>query len=258
MRGTQHLTRLARMLVLPLLLTGSIGSASAVADSKADWPNPVMDQENFGLLLFDLLEYESVGSERSVNWDVVGWRGGDVHRLWVKSEGSAVVSSDAKNETDIQLLYGRLVSAFFDFQIGPRLEQVWGAGTNASRLSVALGLQGLAIYRFEFEAAMFVGDSGHIAGRISANKDFLFTQKTIAQLRFETNGASKKSERFESGSGFNDLSLGLRLRHEFQREIAPYIGVNWTNFFGETADYRRLAGGSSTELSAAAGLRLWY
>lgn len=232
--------------------------AQPTTDSKADWPSPVMDSENFGLLLFDLLEYKSAGSDSSLNWDIVGWRGGDVHRVWVKSEGSSMTATPAKNETDLQLLYGRPVSAFFDAQIGARLEQVWGAEKSASRLSAAIGLQGLSLYRFEFEAALFIGEAGHISARVSANKDFLFTQKTIAQFRFETNGSAKRSDKFETGSGVNDVSLGLRLRYEIKREIAPYIGVSWTNLYGETADYRKLAGGESFELNAVGGLRLWY
>lgn len=261
------MSRPLRLLHLPLLiiLTSSLSyglstghtDTSSTAVAKADWPSPVMDSENFGLLLFDLLEYKSAGTDSSVNWDIVGWRGGDVHRLWVKSEGSSALAP-AKNEADLQLLYGRAVSAFFDVQIGPRLEQVWAGGRSASRLSAAIGLQGLALYRFEFEGALFIGEAGHISARISANKDFLLTQRAIAQMRFETNGAAKRSETFETGSGLNDLSLGLRLRYEIRREIAPYLGVNWTTLYGETSEYRRQAGGQSSELNAVAGLRLWY
>lgn len=247
---------------LQFILASSLSYASPISDSKASWPSPVMDSENFGLLLFDLLEYKSAGDDSSIDWDIVGWRGGDVHRIWVKSEGSSKVNSEAtsqtKNETDLQLLYGQPISAFFDAQIGARLEQVWGAEQSASRLSAAMGIQGLAIYRFEFEAALFVGEAGHVSGRISANKDFFLTQKTITQFRFETNGTTKRSEKFETGDGINDLSIGLRLRYEIKREIAPYLGVSWTNLFGETADFKKLAGRESSELNAVAGFRLWY
>ena len=121
-----------------------------------------------------------------------------------------------------------------------------------------LGLQGLSLYRFELEAALFASDAGQISARITASKDFLFTQKTIAQLRVETNGAAKRSEKFENGSGLNDLTLGLRLRYEIKREIAPYIGVSWNNLYGGTADFRKGNGGETSELSAVAGVRAWY
>lgn len=256
---------MTRLLFIAFVLTQLIFTNSmsyAASDPKADWPSPVADTEHFGLLLFDLLEYDSGGSNGSLNWDIVGWRGGDVHRLWVKSEGSSVLlppqSSQRRGESDLQLLYGKLVTAFFDAQIGARYEQAWGDGVTSSRLSAALGLQGLSLYMFEFEASLFVGDSGYLAGRIAASKDFLFTQKAIAQIRFETNAAAKHSDEFGTGSGLNDLSLGLRLRYEFKREIAPYIGVTGTKLYGKTADYRQSAGGESSEWSAVGGLRMWY
>ena len=250
--------RSLHLFFLQFFLASSLSYASPISDSKTDWTSPVMDSENFGLLLFDLLEYKSAGNDSSLDWDIVGWRGGDVHRVWVKSEGSSLINSPDKNETDLQLLYGHPISAFFDAQIGARLKQVWGVNQNDSRVSAAMGIQGLAMYRFEFEAALFIGEAGHVSGRISANKDYFLTQKTITQFRFETNGAAKVSKEFEAGKGINDLSLGLRFRYEIKREIAPYIGVSWTNLFGETADFKKLAGGESSELNAVAGIRLWY
>lgn len=247
--------KLILAVLMQLFFISALGFA---AQPTPSWPSPVTDSEIYGLLLFDLLEYRSAGNESSLNWDLVGWRGGDVNRIWIKSEGSSVLASPMKKEADLQLLYGRPVSSFFDAQIGARLEQAWGAGPSASRVSAAFGLQGLALYRFELEAALFLGDAGHIAGRVSATKDFLFTQKTIAQLRFETNAAVNRSDKFETGAGLNDLSLGLRVRYEIQREIAPYVGVSWSSLYGETADYRKRAGAESTELNAVAGLRFWY
>ncbi|MBX9767574.1 MAG: copper resistance protein B [Bdellovibrionales bacterium] len=227
------------------------------AESKIDWPTPVTDSEQFGLLLFDLLEYKPGSGSGSLNWDIIGWRGGDTHRLWIKSEGSAAVSSPKSAEADFQLLYGRLVSPFFDLQLGVRLEQVWG-DQRANRLSAVIGLQGLALYFFELESALFIGEAGQLAGRLTATKDFLFTQKLISQLRIETNGATKRSGEFQTGSGINDFALGLRLRYEIQREVAPYIGISWSNLFGETAEYRRLVGIGSSEWNVVSGLRMWY
>lgn len=228
------------------------------AESKADWPNPVMDQEHFGLLLFDLLEYKPKGDQSGVDWDIVGWRGSDKNRIWVKSEGSAPTVSAQSGEADLQVLYGKLISAYFDAQIGARLEQTWGNKKNASRVSAAFGLQGLSLYIFEFESALFIGSSGYIAGRISANKDFRFTQKAIAQFRFETNAAGQRSEEFETGSGINDLVIGLRLRYEFEREFAPYIGGTWAQLYGDTANYRTLSGEKTSEWNFVTGLRMWF
>jgi len=60
------------------------------------------------------------------------------------------------------------------------------------------------------------------------------------------------------GSGFSDLELGLRLRYEFRREFAPYVGLHWERKFGRTADLARDAGDDPDELQLVAGFRLWF
>jgi copper resistance protein B len=60
------------------------------------------------------------------------------------------------------------------------------------------------------------------------------------------------------GSGISDLSLGLRLRYEVRREIAPYAGVVWARRFGKSADFARAAGEETNEATIVAGLRVWF
>ena len=60
------------------------------------------------------------------------------------------------------------------------------------------------------------------------------------------------------GSGLSDVNIGLRLRYEIKREFAPYIGVEWTKSYGNTADYIAAEGGDSRELQWVLGLRAWF
>lgn len=60
------------------------------------------------------------------------------------------------------------------------------------------------------------------------------------------------------GKGLNHIEAGLRLRYEVRREFAPYIGVNWTRRFGETADLARSEGRDVSETSLLIGVRAWY
>ena len=83
------------------------------------------------------------------------------------------------------------------------------------------------------------------------------TQRAIAQPRVEVNAAVQSVPEFGVGSGLNDVVFGFRLRYEFQREQAPYVGVDWTRLFAGTADLARQVGGAVTEVALVAGLRLW-
>ena len=60
------------------------------------------------------------------------------------------------------------------------------------------------------------------------------------------------------GKGMHKGHLGLRLRYEFKREIAPYLGVAWEKSYGNTGSLLRAAGKDSSETSVVMGLRLWY
>jgi copper resistance protein B len=48
------------------------------------------------------------------------------------------------------------------------------------------------------------------------------------------------------------------LRYEIRRELAPYIGVQWTSLFGKTADYARADEQDADEFQFVAGLRFWF
>ena len=51
-------------------------------------------------------------------WDVGGWTGGDINRFWWKSEGEG--DFDGGIEGEVQALYSRAVSPFWDVQAGVR------------------------------------------------------------------------------------------------------------------------------------------
>lgn len=60
------------------------------------------------------------------------------------------------------------------------------------------------------------------------------------------------------GKGLSSLGAGLRLRYEFSRQFAPYVGVEWQNKYGNTADFARLQDASTAETSWVAGVRFWF
>ncbi|TMP77409.1 copper resistance protein B, partial [Pseudoalteromonas sp. S983] len=50
---------------------------------------------------------------------------------------------------------------------------------------------------------------------------------------------------------------GFRVRYEFTRQFAPYVGVEWTNKFGNTADFAKLNGQSTRDTAFVAGIKFW-
>lgn len=217
------------------------------------WPRPVMDQQTFAFLLIDRLEYRwQSGADLRV-WDIQGWVGGDYNKLWLKSEGEDVAGGRTE-QAEIEALYARLVAPFWYLQAGLREDM----RPTPSRTSLVLGVQGLAPYWFDVEAATYLNQKGKLSVRFEAEYDVLLTQRLILQPRFDTAIAASSDRERGVGQGFNSVELGLRLRYEFRRQFAPYIGVTWSRKLGETADFARTEKQDVSETAVVAGVRVWF
>jgi copper resistance protein B len=226
-------------------------------ETPPEWDEPIHDSQSFSLLIFDQFEYRVNDGENSFNWDASGWRGGDYERLWLKTEGNVGLDTGV-GEAEIQLLYGKLISPFWDFQTGLRYEQKFGGEDNSGRAFAVVGIQGLSPYLFEIDTALFLSEEGDISARFTAEQQFLLTQKLILQPEVEINVAAQTVEEFGVGSGVNDIGLGVRLRYEINRNFAPYLGVNWeTKLFG-SADFARSEGEDVSGFSVVGGARLLF
>ncbi|MEQ8194461.1 MAG: copper resistance protein B [Rhodospirillales bacterium] len=212
-----------------------------------------MDNKVFTFLEVERLEYRANDGRNSLNWEAQGWAGTDEHKLWLKTEG-ARLSNGAFEDAEVQLLYSRMISDFFDAQAGLRFD----IKPEPRRGFFVLGLQGLAKQFFEVDTALFVSDDGDLSARFEAEYELLLTQKLIAQASLETNIAAQKVRRLGVGAGLNDIELGLRLRYEIVREFAPYIGVHWERKLGRTADFAREEGEDIDTLAFVAGIRFWF
>lgn len=222
-----------------------------------NWPKPVEDRQRFGYLLVDQLEYRLKDGANTMRWDVTGWYGGDYNRVWLKTEGDWRTSGERGGEAEAQALYGRLIAPFWDFQAGLRYDQFSGAGFDRSRRFAVIGLQGLAPYWFELEPALFISEDGDVSARLTASYELLLTQRLILQPRLDVDAAVQSVDKFDVGDGINSTGVGLRLRYEILREVAPYVGIHWLRRFGETADIARRDGGDAEDIAVVFGVRLW-
>ncbi len=221
------------------------------------WPEPIADDMPYTYALFDLLEYQRVPGANALRWDFLTWRGGDRRRFWLKSEGAAYPGTRTGGEADLQALYGKLIAPFFDLQIGARVEQSYEAAASPTRVFAVLGLQGLAPGRFEIEPVLFLSNKGKVSGRFTATFDLLQTQRLIFQPRFETDFAAQRDDAFGVERGVRNVEVGLRLRYELRREVAPYVGVAYRQSLGGARSRAIREGESPHQLQIVFGIRTW-
>ena len=210
------------------------------------------DEHNFGALLVDRFERVYTDNGNSTAYDAQAWFGRDYDRLVLKAEGD--VAWGRLQEARTEVLWGHAVATFWDTQLGVRYD----SGIGPDRGWLAFGIQGLAPYWFNVDATAYAGNSGRTALRLGAEYELLLTQKLILQPRAEMNLYGRQDTARELGSGLSDATAGLRLRYEFTRQFAPYVGVEWTRKFGGTAEFARAAGENTWNTQLVAGLRFWF
>ncbi len=238
---------------LPAQSAGSNGP-SKVIPTVSGSQAPVMDNEIFKHVLLDQFEGRTNGPDNELRWDGEAWAGTDMNRLWLKSE--AFANTRGVSDGDHELLYDRPIPRmkYFDAQAGVRADLDSGPG----RAWAAIGIEGLAPYLFEFAPTLYIRNDGHVAGRITGFYDLLFTQRLIAEPEAELNFYSKDDPARGIGSGLSDLDTGVRLRYEFSRKFAPYVGFAYTGRYGNTASYAHRTGETTSDPRFIFGLRLWY
>lgn len=220
------------------------------------WPMPVEDQKPHTFALADVLDFSPTG-EGDARWDFEGWHGGDYNRLWFKSEGDQSFTQAERN-IDVQLLYGRFIKRYYDFQIGGGVQTATFQGRNVTRGQAVIGVEGFVPYRFDLETLFFVSHKGDVSGRLTFLREYLLTQKLILQPRVETNVAGQRVEEFSVGSGLNNIELGIRVRYEIRREFSPYVGLSFDRSFFGAADLLRADGQDPSQLRFVFGVRAWH
>jgi copper resistance protein B len=214
------------------------------ADRSAAFPSVTAHEmhgdRSIAMLTVDRLEAWSNDGERGQHWELQGWVGGDLQRLWLRSEGER--EHDRTTSADIELLYGRSLTPWWDAVAGIRHDSAPGPAQDW----LALGVQGMAPYKFEVEATVYLGQNGRTAARFEAEYDVLLTNRLILQPVIELELRDRRDRRRDTGAGVSSIEAGLRLRYEITRRFAPYVGA--VHERAETADGRetrenRLVGG---------------
>lgn len=186
-----------------------------------------------------------------VAWEGQGWIGTDLDRLRWRTEGER---SDGRTERgDVELLYSRMVSPWWDAVAGVRHDFAPGGAQDFA----ALGVMGLAPYKFEVAATVYLGSAGQSAARFEAEYELPLWSRWVLQPRLETNWYGRSDARRGIGSGLNDIDAGLRLRYEIRRDFAPYLGIERGWRFGEAARFTRAQGGEADDWRWVAGVRFW-
>ena len=213
-------------------------------------------RENGGMKIFwvqgDRVELRSREGHDGFLWDMQGYYGGDIDKFWFKTEGEGDLNGPLE-DAEVQALWSHAIGPWFDLQAGVRQDLVGPERTHA-----VIGVQGLAPYLFEVDAAAFLSNKGDVTARIEAELDQRITQSLILQPRVELGLSAQDIPELGVGAGLDHVEVGLRLRYELAPEFAPYVGVEQEWKLGQSADYARADGEDPSVTSLVVGLRFWF
>ncbi|HEY0635021.1 MAG TPA: copper resistance protein B [Gammaproteobacteria bacterium] len=226
----------------------------AVAADHPEAMQGMHEAERFTKVMLDRLEWRDADPEALSYWEAQAWLGGDIHKLWLKSEGE--VAKGDTEEASLEAYYSRAVAPYWDLQLGARHD--FALQGEPARNWIAIGVKGLAPYKFEIDATLYAGAQGRSALVTQVEYDLLITQRLVLMPELEAALYGKEDVARGIGSGLAHLAAGLRLRYELRREFAPYVGVNWTGKYGDTADLARGHGAPVRDTQWLIGVRAWW
>ena len=235
---------------MALAFAGAVHAQTSGAETTgaSDAHAMLEDPLNRSFLLDQLELYE----DDELAWDATFWAGYAFNKLMARTEGEK--SGGDTERAELELLWSHAVARWWDVVAGARGD--FEPGDTQSW--AAFGVQGLAPYRFELEATAYVGDGGKSAARFEGEYELLITQRLILQPQLELNWYGQADDARGIGSGLSTAEAALRLRYEFRREVAPYVGLVRERKYGSTADYARANGEDADDTRLVAGVRLRF
>ena len=232
----------------------------AVAATCTAMPVLAMDDQATWWRFDGRVEKRLTALAPATDWATSAWIGDDLTKLRLQNSGVIDDAGHIDNEggtrgIDSRFFYSRRISDYWDAKAGVQFT-VFDQGV--TRSGFIAGVEGVAPYGIHLDAVLGVSQTGVVSARLDATYDVLLSQKLIAQPFAEAMLASQDDPAIQLGSGLARWEVGLRLRYEIAKEVAPYIGVSFEQFTGTTASLVAAEGGPTSNLRALVGLKVWF
>lgn len=187
--------------------------------------------------------------------------GTDENKIFLKAHVNKQESYDI--EYDFKILYSRMISDFWDAQIGTRyrIEKVKHRqhfSDTEEKLDAVIGMHGMAPYFFETDAYLYIGEDNYSGLSVETERDLLLTQKLIFTPYLDMDIIFNDNSKYAKRSGLNGVTAGLETRYEISKKIMPYIDIAYEYSKGDKITSFQSSNGSESSWLYGAGVRLKF
>lgn len=187
--------------------------------------------------------------------------GTDENKLFIKAHLDKRESHEA--EYEVKALYSRMISDFWDAQIGTRyrvekVELDQHRKDTEEKLDAVIGLHGLAPYFFETDAYLYAGKDHYSGFSLETERDLLLTQKLIFKPYLDLNLVFSDDSKYAKKTGLSGITAGLETRYEISKKVMPYIDMAYEYSKGNDATPWQTESGSEKGWLYGAGIRFKF
>lgn len=187
--------------------------------------------------------------------------GTDENKIFLKAHIDKHESHDA--EYDFKMLYSRMISDFWDAQIGARyrvekVERDQRSTDTEEKLDGVIGLHGMAPYFFETDAYLYAGEDNYSGFSLETERDLLLTQKLIFQPYLNVDVVFSDESKYAKKSGLSGVTAGIETRYEISKKVMPYIDIAYEYSKGNDATPWQVESDSEKGWLYGAGVRFRF
>lgn len=196
------------------------------------------------------LDYSRVNGENKLGWDGTWWIGGDFDKLVIRGRGER--SGNKIEHNELQLLYSRYISHFWDARIGVRRDF-----KPMKQTELAVALVGIAPYGVDTNVAAYLDRYGDLRGELELAYDIQLAQKVVSEVYFDLEWSGYRSNLMNTGHGLNQYEAGIQFRYEPNRHFGVFIDFYTNQKVGQTRTLHYLAGEKTSASGVRSGIRVF-
>ena len=179
--------------------------------------------------------------------------GTDENKVFIKIHADQAESQQA--EYDAKLLYSRMLTDFWDVQVGLRYLNNQNHEVGQEQVGAIIGIHGLAPYLFETDTYLYMGQDNQTSLSLETERDLLLTQKLILKPYLDLNVIFSDDSSYAKKSGLNTAQFGLETRYEINKKVMPFVDVAYGYNKGSEETAWQQHSSSKNEWQYGAGIR---